>query len=132
PTDWPWASECWAVVSEDPKHISGPPRDARRAQNAEPREALLVGEAKILFDRHHWNDRMSTAILGDQGDTGTHRVLGLLDVDRGAGHPDLPACALGDAQHGAHDRRSTRANQRRKAYDLAGTDRQINIAKTGR
>jgi hypothetical protein len=35
------------------------------------------------------------------------------------------------SEDGAHDRRSTRANQARKAYDLAGTNRQINISETG-
>ena len=75
---------------------------------------------------------MPTAILGDQSDTGSHCIFGLLDVDRGSGHPDLASCALVDSEYGAHDRRSTRANQARKTDDLAGTNRQINIAKTGR
>jgi hypothetical protein len=35
------------------------------AQHAKPRETLLVGETKVLFDGHHWNDRMPTAILRD-------------------------------------------------------------------
>src|SRR5271154_5387138 len=87
-------SGCLGVGSVDPKRISRPHATGAAAQHAEPRETLLVGEAKVLFDGHHRNDCMPPAILRDQGDTGSHRILGLLDVDRGAGHPDLPACAL--------------------------------------
>ena len=104
----------------------------RRPDEQAREEARQDRQRHVLGDREVEDQALLVAVLGEVGDPGVHRRRRAREVDRLPAEPDLAGVALVDPEQDPGDLGPAGADEPGEADDLAGPDREADVAERAR